>query len=177
MSRINVTERIFNLEEHFFMWPYHLKVCTKDYIALNFNKTQLNNNKIKVFLTTAYQKKLCLDLSLRDIPTKHIVDTVLWIYYVYFTPCPNSIFVSIEGWAKLGATRKWGQLVPFWLHFCHFGTENSRFGTIPRILLVFNDPIRNWHPVGCSTELKHRVQGGCFPFWFLWICWLIPRFF
>ena len=24
-------------------------------------------------------------------------------------------------------------IVPFWLYFCHFGTENSRFGTIPRI--------------------------------------------
>ena len=44
-------------------------------------------------------------------------------------------------------------------NFCHFGTENSRFGTIPRILLVLNDPIRNWHPVGASTEVKHRVQG------------------
>ena len=34
-------------------------------------------------------------------------------YLISHKMCPNSIFVSIEGWAKLGATRKWGQLVPF----------------------------------------------------------------
>ena len=72
------------------MWPYHLKVCTKDYIALNFNKTQLNNNKIKVFLTTAYQKKTLLGPKFEGYTNQaycgySVVDKVLWIYYVYLS--------------------------------------------------------------------------------------------
>ena len=91
-------------------------------------------------------------------------------HFLRYTPRPRiAIFfqLTIEGAGKLGCHTnpqsksgvKFLGIVPFWLNFCNFGTENSRFGTIPRILLVLNDPIRNWHPVGCSTELKHRVQG------------------
>ena len=95
-------------------------------------------------------------------------------HFLRYTPHPHmAIFFqlqfNIDDWRrrKIGCHTnpqsksgvKFLGIVPFWLYFCHFGTENSRFGTIPRILLVLNDPTRNWHPVGGSTELKHRGQG------------------
>ena len=54
---------------------------------------------------------------------------------------PYFDFVSIEeeenGVIFLG-------VLPFWLHFCNFDRENSRFGSTPRILLSIIDPTHNW---------------------------------
>ena len=65
-------------------------------------------------------------------------------HFLRYTPSPHIAILfqlTIEGGGKLGPTRTHKAKVEsnfweFWLNFCHFGTENPRFGTIPRILLI-----------------------------------------
>ena len=67
-----------------------------------------------------------------------------------------------ENWVPHEPTKqKWSQISgnsTFWLYFCHFGTENSRFGTIPGNLLYWLHPKLAPNRL-LLPQLKHRGQG------------------
>ena len=102
-----------------------------------------------------------LSVSLAVQPLKRSTSQV-------YTPSPYCDFLSIDDWRrrKIGCHTnpqsksgvKFLGIVPFWLYFCHFGTENSRFGTIPGNLLYWLHPKLAPNRL-LLPQLKHRGQG------------------